>query len=462
MGIAPILFITSGLIIVILTIILFIKHYRYEDLYYKYKDIIDLDKHKSKLRAEISQFVAEKNIVIQNKDNEIRELSAEYAQKRQIYDALVKEIELYDEHSQIISFGLYKPHYDYDTSEKYKISLEAIREKEKELIKIEQAAICNTSWMVNGNRAEGRKQTKHYMKLMLRAFNGESDALIADVRWNNIQRMEERLRKSYDLINKLGETHETYLNETYYDLKLQELRLTFEYADKIQQEREEQRRIQDQIREEEKARKEIERALRDSEENEKRYSQALEQARKEMEQAKGKELSLLTQKIDNLSKQLEEAQKLRQRALSMAQQTKAGHVYIISNIGSFGMNVFKIGMTRRLEPKDRIRELGDASVPFNFDIHAIIYSENAPQLETLLQKSLDHKKINLVNNRREFFSVTIDEIESIIRKHDATIELTKVAEAREFKESQLIRKSWQSSTHKPEATPAIERFPVSL
>ena len=126
--------------------------------------------------------------------------------------------------------------------------------------------------------------------------------------------------------------------------------------------------------------------------------------------------------------------------MSMAQQTRRGHVYIISNIGSFGENVYKIGMTRRLDPMDRVRELGDASVPFPFDVHAIIFCEDAPTLEAKLHRALEQKRVNLINPRKEFFNVSLEEIENLVHENDATIEFTKLAEARDYRESMAIKK----------------------
>jgi hypothetical protein len=434
---------------------------KYQEIYDRYKDVIDLDEYKTNVIKETEEIIKSNNTTITNQQNEISLLQANYSIKRGYFEQLLKEISLYEEQQEIMSYGIYAPHFDFDTSDKYKQALESVRGKEKEMIKNERAAIGRTTWTVNGSVAEGKKQTKYYIKLMLRAFNGECEALVADVRWNNIQRMEERLQKAFEAINKLGSTHSIDITNEYLNLKLDELRLTHEYKEKIQQEKEEQRRIQEQIREEEKAQKEIEKALKDSEDEEKRYNKALDQARKEMEKAKGDQLVKLQEKMAQLQKELEEAQKVKQRALSMAQQTKAGHVYIISNIGSFGENVFKIGMTRRLEPMDRVKELGDASVPFNFDVHAIIYSENAPELENLLHKEFDYHKVNLVNDRREFFNVTINEIEKVVNEFKGDIEITKLAEAREYRESIQMR---LSRDKKPEVVrnAVLEKFPVSI
>ncbi len=453
--------VVTGAVIAFLIISLNKRNREYNAIRTKYKDVIDLDEYKDKLKQESATIVAEKTEAVSGLETQISELRVDYSTKRVYFDKLIKEISLYEEQQDMLSYGLYKPHFDFDTSEKYQNALIKVRDKEKELIKNGNAALCTITWTLDGSVTEGRKQTKHYIKLMLRAFNGECEGFIADVRWNNIQKMEERVEKAYEAINKLGETHKIYITQNYYQLKLDELRLAFEYEDKKHQEKEEQKRIREQIREEERVQKEIEKTLKDSEEEEATYNKALEQARKELDKATGERLSKQQEKIAQLEKALEETQQRKQRALSMAQQTKAGHVYVISNIGSFGQNIFKIGMTRRLEPMERIHELGDSSVPFGFDVHAIIYSEDAPNLENLLQREFDYKKVNLVNNRKEFFYVTLEEIERIVKSYDATIELTKIAEAREYKESNAIRESREKKA-RPVSKPEIEGIPESI
>ncbi|AVV78905.1 DUF4041 domain-containing protein [Leptospira santarosai] len=423
------------------------KAKQYNELYNKYKDIIDLEKHKSNIIKESNELQIQ-----------IDRLKSDYSEKRQFLEKLIREIAIFEDKSEIISHGLYEPHFDFDTSEQYKDALSTIRKSCKEMIQSEEAA---TSWTVNGSLAEGKKQTKHYIKLMLRAFNGECEAMVADVRWNNILKMEERLLKVHDAINKLGETHSIKITNGYYRLKLDELRLTHEYRDKIHQEKQEQKKIQEQIREEEKVQREIEKALKESEDEEYRYTKALEQAKKELEKAQGEQLQLVQTKMEQLQKELENAQGARERAMSMAQQTKAGHVYVISNIGSFGESVFKVGMTRRLDPMDRVKELGDASVPFEFDVHAIVYSENAPELEKLLHRDFEHKRLNLVNNRKEFFEIALDEIEQIVKKHKGDVQFTKAAEAREYRESMKIKSNLQNTDIT--ASPSVlEALPQSI
>jgi multidrug efflux pump subunit AcrA (membrane-fusion protein) len=274
---------------------------------------------------------------------------------------------------------------------------------------------------------------------MLRAFNGECDAAVAKVSWSNIANMEARIDKAFEAINKLGATNHISIVDDYKKLKIEELRLEFEVQEKIYQEKEEQRRIKEQMREEEKALREIEKAQKQAEDDEAKYQKALEKAQADVTQATGKQLDALNAKILELQNSLQNASAQKQRAISQAQLTRSGHVYVISNIGSFGDNVYKIGMTRRLDPLDRVKELGDASVPFDFDVHAIIYSADAPGLESILHKKFDDKRVNMVNAKREFFRVSIEEIEKITAELKLDIQLTKIAEAKEYRESQSVR-----------------------
>ncbi len=460
-------FIYLGLIFTLVCVIAYIfkklhkSRDEYQNILHRYKDVVDIDAHKDKLIFETNELISSRDKQLAELDGKIVSLKQEYAGKRKYLSDLIREISLFEENNEIISYGLYQPHFDFDTSEKYKAALLAVREQEKALVREEQAAGSTMTWTVGGSAAEGRRMVKHYSKLMLRAFNGECEALISDVRWNNISRMEERLEKAFSAINKLGETQQITISQRYKKLKLDELRLSYEHQDRIYQEKEEQKRIREQIREEEKAQKEIERALKESDDEEKKYNKALEQARKELEKAHGDAVITLQERMAQLQSQLEEAQRMKERALSMAQQTKAGHVYVISNIGSFGDNVFKIGMTRRLEPMDRVKELGDASVPFEFDVHAMIYSDNAPELENIMHKEFDSRRVNLVNSRKEFFKVELQEIENIAKKRNLGIEFTKVAEAREFRESISIRDASSKKTAEPTVKTMTE-LPVSI
>jgi len=196
----------------------------------------------------------------------------------------------------------------------------------------------------------------------------------------------------------------------------------------------------EQIREEEKAQKELERAREEAERKEADYEKALAKAREEALRATGAQLQELTDRVKSFEAKLDEARKKKERAISRAQLTKSGFVYVISNIGSFGERVFKIGMTRRMEPMDRIHELGDASVPFPFDLHVMLYSDNAPELENALHKLVQDRTINLVNLRREFYrDVDLDEVETFVKQRGLSAQFIRIAEAREYRQSVAIK-----------------------
>jgi Domain of unknown function (DUF4041)/Meiotically up-regulated gene 113 len=421
----------------------------------------EINEIRKKIEEEIKVTSNQKQMALKNFERQINDIRSEYNAKRVHLENLINELSLYENQHEITSYGIYAPHFDFNTSDEYINSISKTREEEKLLAKEDRATHSSITWTVNGSEVEGRKQTKHYAKLMLRAFNGECEALIADVRWNNILKMEQRLLKSYEAINKLGDTHKINITAEYFKLKLSEIRLTYEYKEKIQAEKEEHRQIQEQIREEQRVQKEIDKALKESEDEEKRYSKALDQAKKELEKAQGEQLEKIREKVASLEKDLAEAREQKERALSMAQQTKAGHVYIISNIGAFGENIYKIGMTRRLEPMDRVKELGDASVPFEFDVHAMLFSEDAPALENKLHKEFHQKRVNLANTRKEFFNVNLEEIERIAKRHQHDVEFIKFAEARDYRESVSIRETWGShQTSQPRII--LEKIPVSI
>lgn len=209
---------------------------------------------------------------------------------------------------------------------------------------------------------------------------------------------------------------------------LGDLKNSFEEAVRKQWEKEEQARIKRQIREEQKLEADRQRELQRLENQELAIQTALQKALQKAHDEHDAE-------VQRLKAQLEEAQDKLQRAKSMAEFTKAGFVYVISNIGSFGENVFKVGMTRRLEPNDRVRELGDASVPFRFDVHMMISSDDAPALENALHKELHKFIVNKVNLRREFFKVDIDTIAKLVQKYHGKVDYVATPEALEYNES---------------------------
>lgn len=390
------------------------------------------------------------------------ELNEKFVNGKSLFKELEREIKIYQNDLEFIELGIYEPIFDLETSEKYKERVKQVVSNQKQLIKDGNACICQTEWLVGNSRKQGEVMTRRYINLTLRAFNGECDALISKVRWNNVKRFEERIEKSFNAINKLGKSNNTFITDKYLNLKLDELHLVYELAHKKQQEKEEARAIREEQREEERAQREFEKARKDAELEERRFQKALERAKKDLGLVSGEKLNELNFQISQLEQNLKEAHEAKERAVSRAQETKSGHVYIISNLGSFGENVYKIGMTRRLEPLDRVKELGDASVPFTFDLHAMIFSENAPELENLLHREFDDRRINKVNFRKEYFRVTLDEIEQvIIDKFEKEVDFIKDVEAQQYRETKSIVKQLEQAKEE-KAEKEIEKYPDSL
>jgi hypothetical protein len=443
--------------------------------------IFQCKKTKTKLRAEVeknnklnfdlyrfSQIISIEN-EIELRDKELFEIQANTAAlndkfiiAKSIYKELKDDIQLYENDLEFIELGIYEPIFDLGSSEKYKEKITQLVKKQKQLIEGENACVCDTQWTVSNSRKQGEIMTRRYINLTLRAFNGECDSLISKVRWNNVKRFEERITKAFTAINKLGQSNNTFITHTYLQLKLDELHLVYELAHKKYQEKEEARAIRENQREEEKAQREFDKALKEAETEERRFQKALERAKKDLGLVSEEKLDELQSQIVQLEQNLKSAHEAKERAISRAQETKSGHVYIISNLGSFGENVYKIGMTRRLEPMDRVKELGDASVPFTFDLHAMIFSENAPELEKLLHKEFDDRRINKVNYRKEYFNVSLDEIEEMIkRKYNKEVDFIKVSEAQQFRETQSIIKQLQQAKNQ-QAENETEKYPDNL
>ena len=308
--------------------------------------------------------------------------------------------------------------------------LQKARELTKSLIKTSKAANCD---YVEPNRRNTA------IKFVLDAFNGKVDSTLSKIKHNNYGKLSQEIKDAFQLVNYNGSAFRSAkITDIYLQARLNELKWGVAVNEIMLEEKEEQRRIKEQLREEEKARREYERAIKEAEKEEKTIQQAIDKATKELMLAGEEQRLALEQKLAELQIKFEEAEAKNQRAISMAQQTRSGHVYVISNIGSFGENVYKIGMTRRLEPLDRVRELGDASVPFAFDVHAMIYSDDAPSLESHLHKVFNENQVNKVNSRKEFFNVGIKDIKSAVANMNIDAHWTMFADAKEYRESLAI------------------------
>lgn len=351
---------------------------------------------------------------------------------------LKKEIDLGNLELDYHEIGLYKPVYDLMSSCVYKEELQNIRTQQKAMVKNSEAVSGGEGFTMNGSLKEGEKVIKDNKKQLLRMFNNECTILIDKVKYNNYDSILSKIQKSFTELNKMNERLTIKLSHEYLKLKITELRLAYEYSRKKQEEKEIAKEERERLKEEAKLQKEIEEAKKAINKEKKHYSSALENIEEKL-LADPSNTELIYKK-EELIGQLKEIEKNLEDIDYREANKRAGYVYIISNIGSFGENIYKIGMTRRLDPMERVYELGDASVPFNFDVHAMIFSDDAPGLEKALHSAFDDKKVNMINTRREFFNVTLEEIEAVVKaNYDKTVDFVKNADAEQYRESLIIK-----------------------
>lgn len=405
----------------------------------KYQTIIDLD---------VAKACAEKELLsLSNQANSLKEDIAdlkkignfEYERLDNLIQSKRKELLELNDEILLEEYGLYTPIYSFANSEQYKERLVDVRNRQKDMIKNKQAAICSTNWSVDNSIVKGRAMTNQNIKQILRCFNDECDVLINNVKFCNVETYIEKIHKSKESLDKINSGNAVYISYKYEALKIEELQLAYEYAQKKFEEKEKQREIREQRREEEKLIKEIEEARKDLYKEKTHYENALQDVLNKIDLGSTEEQGYLNARKSEIENRLSEILKSIEDIDYREANKRAGYVYVISNIGSFGDGVYKIGMTRRLDPMDRINELGDASVPFKFDVHAMIFSDDAPTLEASLHRAFENKKVNMVNGRREFFRVTLDEIESVVKTYyDKAVDFVRNPEAEQYRETQRI------------------------
>ena len=308
--------------------------------------------------------------------------------------------------------------------------LKDARSASARMVRIKIAATCDYV-------EQNRQQTA--INFVVDAFNGKVDSILSKTKHDNYGKLEQQIRDAYSMVNYNGKAfRNARIQPEYLEARLQELKWAVVVMELRKKEQEEQRQIREQMREEARAQREYERAQKEAAKEEAMLQKAMEKAKAMLEKASDDQKAKFEAQLAEYEQRLKEAEERNQRALSMAQQTRHGNVYVISNIGSFGENIYKVGMTRRLEPMDRVRELGDASVPFAFDVHAIIESDDAPALEHALHQELAMMQVNKVNPRKEFFRVSLSDIRALVESHGLTAKWTMTAEAAEYHETIAI------------------------
>ena len=299
--------------------------------------------------------------------------------------------------------GIYHYRHPLTDAVAYTKALNELEDKIKAMTRKDGGAVqATTNWTVNSSVAQGRAMVRDFSKLMLRAFNAEADNLVRGLKPYKLEAAVERLKKVADTIERLGKTMQIQISTPYLRLRIRELELTADFLQKQAEEKEAERIERERLREERKVAQEIERERARLEKERQHYANALAALI-----AKGDDAGAA-----RLQGQLDEVQRAIEDVDYRAANIRAGYVYVISNIGSFGERMVKVGMTRRLDPRDRIRELSDASVPFNFDIHALFFSKDAVGIEAAVHERLADMRVNIVNRRREFLRVAPAEVKA--------------------------------------------------
>lgn len=356
--------------------------------------------------SKIEQQKVEASLALNNLEKEIAETKASLIETQEI--AMLQEVGVYQYTSVL------------DTASGYSEKIAEIRSSIKERNIANGGAIrAAQGWTVNGSTAEGSKMVKEFSKLMLRAYNGEVDDAIRTLKPFKLQAAVDRVNKVEQSIEKLGKTMQIEIDDSYHKLRVEEIRLTADFLAKKEEEKELQKEERLRLKEEEKAQKEFERE-KEKLNKELMHHQAV--------LAKADETGNL-KVIEEAKAKIAEVESSISGVEERVANIRTGYVYVISNIGSFGESVLKIGLTRRIDPEERIQELSDASVPFKFDIHAIIFSADAVSLEKQLHQELDKYRLNKVNTRKEFFNTSPVHVKELLSKLNTESILTYKEEA---------------------------------
>lgn len=342
----------------------------------------------------------------------IKELESSKAALHSDLDALKKEIEqekfdLVEVNEQKIlqDVGIYQFNHPLAHASDYKESLKSCRDARKAELKRELEQTKETDWKVNNSVVQGRKMLRQTTKLMLEAYNAALENCVLTLKPFTLDRAIDRMDKTRERIRKNGQVLGVEVSDTYHRLSIRELELTADYLVKKEEEKEALRAEKEREREESQARREYEAEKKRLQKEKDLHLRAL--AKMAVERAE--ERAELERKIGGLDDAIHEVE---EREANI----RTGFVYVISNVGSFGQDIIKVGLTRRLDPLDRVRELGDASVPFKFDVHALIFSHDAVSLEKELHERLADVRVNAVNQRREFFYATPEQVQKIVEE----------------------------------------------
>ncbi|MEW2548822.1 DUF4041 domain-containing protein [Streptomyces sp. NPDC047002] len=338
-----------------------------------------------------------------------------------------------DETAMLQQVGIYAYRHPLQDAVAYRSSLDSLRAEIKELARTNRAVLAATDWTVNGSVREGRKMVRDFSKLMLRAYNAEADYAVRSMRPHRLTSLVDRLYKSRETVAKLGATMHIRIADAYHNARVRELEMTADFLQKKEEEKEAQREARAREREEAAAQRELDREREKLQKELGHYQSALERLRERGDHAAVREMEA---KLADIEEALNDVE-------ARAANVRTGYVYVISNVGAFGDSIVKIGMTRRLEPLERVYELSGAAVPFRFDVHAFIFSKDAVGLESRLHQEFASRRVNRVNRRKEFFYVTPSEVRDALERYagEHVVEFNEVPQALEWRASAAVQGS---------------------
>ena len=384
----------------------------------KQEELDNIDKTYAKIAKDKEKEI---DVKLNDKRNELNNLVIKINNNTRELNEIRKEIALVEETLDMQEYGLYEPKYNFINSTAYKERLDAVRKQQKQMIKDKTAAVGTSDWTINGDKRQGKAFINANIKQILRSFNNETEVIINKVKHSNVESSKKRIQKSFDQLNRLYERENVSLTKSYLNLKVDEMNIAYEYEVKKQEEKELLREEREREREEKKLQKKLEKEKNKFNRENDKLQKEINKVRDELTTAADKEKAKLEKEIKELKEALNRNNEEIGKIDEWRETPGAGYVYIISNIGSFGKNVFKIGVTRRDNPDERIRELSSASVPFRYDTHVFIFSKDAFALEKELHDRFNDSRVNKVNRRKEFFNITIDDVKQIVEENKADI-----------------------------------------
>ena len=411
------------------------------------RNLADKQEELDNINTKLDEMEKEKTEEIENKlqtrKQELSELDSKYEKltqekEKELHDRLesartetyqaeekLKELneEIVEAEDTIVfqEYGLYEPKYNFINATAYKERLDAVRKQQKQMVKDKTAAIATKEWTVDGDKRKGQAMTNANIKQILRSFNIETEVIINKVKHSNLEASKKRIQKSFSVLNNLYKREHVQITQGYLNLKLDEMHLAYEYEVKKQEEKEELKEAREREKEEKKLRKELEKEKKKFNKENNKLTDEIEAAKQELQNVHDEERAKLEAEIAKLQAALDKNNEEIEKIDKYKETPGAGYVYIISNKGSFGENVFKIGVTRRDNPEDRIRELSSASVPFKFDSHVFIFSDKAYDLESSLHERFDKLRVNKVNRRKEFFRISMDDVKQIVEENKGAV-----------------------------------------